>query len=222
MELNLRVRNYKVAIDLINDCRDIFNIQPDAMMYETLLAACLRDGFLSEKARAWKKRFHKYPKGIEVRTEHFEFAEFIKELQEYLGDSITNAVPVDGGELIKINRTTRKQSKRFYKYYTYERYTSPFEVIDKYDWVPEYMKRVNTYSILIVYLIYSKFFFFIRKKKPNLQRLKKKKHLCFLKLKKQHKKNKWLYAMIKLKKDCRNKKDDIIKINYFIESISTA
>src|SRR5690606_7002875 len=136
MEIILRVRNYKVAIQLINECRDIYNMQPDAMMYETFLDACMRDGFLREKAKVWKKRFRKYPKEIEVREDHFAFAEFIKEVEEYLGDSITNAVPTNDGEYIKVNRTTRKQSRKFYKFYDDVIYRSQFDFLDKFDWVP--------------------------------------------------------------------------------------
>lgn len=170
IDLILRVRNYRLAIDLIYECRDVYNIQPDAMMYETFLEGCIRDGFLREKARAWKRRFHKYPKGIEVRTEHFEFAEFIKEVEEYLGDNIAKATPTKEGVHFKPNRTTKKSSRQFYKYYPNIRYTSIFEKMDKYDWVPEYVKRVcriSQYQSDLTWL-------YFRKKKLLLSRFNKK------------------------------------------------
>jgi hypothetical protein len=57
MAIVLRVHNYRLAIELIRECRDTHNIQPDAYMYETFLEACIRAGHLREKARFVARRF---------------------------------------------------------------------------------------------------------------------------------------------------------------------
>lgn len=49
--LALRVHNYRLAIDLMRECRDTHNVQPDAFMYETFLEGCIRSGYLREQAR---------------------------------------------------------------------------------------------------------------------------------------------------------------------------
>lgn len=137
---SLRVRNYRRAYELIRECRDVVGIQPDACMYETVLTAMINDGFLRERARALKRRFHKYPKGIEVREEHFEFNALFDEVLALLGKSANNATPADVGEQIRLARTTRKQSGRLYSARTHERYVSGWE-FDEFEWVPEYVQR---------------------------------------------------------------------------------
>lgn len=169
------------------------------MMYETFLEACIRDGFLRERSRSWKRRFHKYPKGIEVRTEHFEFAEFIKEIEAFLGENISNAIPTYEGEHYRVNRTTRKKSRQLYKYYPNTRYTSRFEQLDKFEWVPDYVKRVCNDRQLI--LSHEDSHFIFRKKKLNLLRFKTKRLIIFPILNARHKKNKRHYEKSK-----RNKK----------------
>lgn len=136
----LRVHNYRRAFDLIHDCRDNLGIQPDARMYEVVLSAMIRDGFCRERARALKKRFHKYPKGIEVREEHFEFNELFETVIAQLGKEANRATPADMGERIKFARTTRKMSSKLYNGKPSERYVSGWEY-DEFEWVPEYVQR---------------------------------------------------------------------------------
>ena len=136
----LRVHNYRRAYDLIHDCRDNLGIQPDARMYEAVLSAMIRDGFCRERARALKKRFHKYPKGIEIRQEHFEFDELFDTVLSQLGKEANNAKPADMGEQIRFARTTRKTSRKLYSEKPLERYVSGWE-FDEFEWVPEYVQR---------------------------------------------------------------------------------
>lgn len=136
----LRVRNYRRAYDLIHDCRDNLGIQPDARMYETVLRAMISDGYFRERARALKRRFHKYPKGIEVREEHFEFNALFDEVMEAIGKDANCAKIVDVGEQIRFARTTRKMSRKLYSDKIPERYDSGWE-FDEFEWVPEYVQR---------------------------------------------------------------------------------
>lgn len=136
----LRVHNYRRAYDLIHDCRDNLGIQPDARMYEVVLASMISDGFCREEARALKKRFHKYPKGIEVREEHFEFNALFEKVLAKLGKEATHAKAADMGEQIKFSRTTRKMSSRLFSNRLPERYESEWET-DLFEWVPEYTQR---------------------------------------------------------------------------------
>lgn len=138
--LALRVRNYRKAYDLINDGRERLGLQPDARMYETVLEAMVRDGYQRERARALKKRFHKYPKGIEVREEHFEFNQLFEQVLAELGEKASDAPIKDLGERIKFARTTRKQSRQLYNGKPAERYVSGWES-DDFEWVPEYVQR---------------------------------------------------------------------------------
>jgi pentatricopeptide repeat protein len=140
ISFSLRVHNYRRAYDLIHDCRDIVGIQPDARMYETVLSALIRDGYLREPARALKKRFHKYPKGIEVREEHYEFNALFDKAIEMMGKNANNAPILDLGEKIKFARTTRKRSRRLFSASPRTRYVSGYEQ-DEFEWVPEYVQR---------------------------------------------------------------------------------
>jgi len=136
----LRVHNYRRAFDLIHDCRDNLGIQPDARMYEVVLASMIGDGLCREEARALKRRFHKYPKGIEIREEHFEFNALFEKVLGKLGKEASHAKPADMGEQIKFSRTTRKMSSRLFSNRTPERYESEWET-DLFEWVPEYTQR---------------------------------------------------------------------------------
>lgn len=136
----LRVHNYRRAFDLIHDCRDTVGIQPDARMYEVVLSSMIADGFFRERARALKRRFHKYPKGIEVREEHFEFNSLFEDVLAQLGKEANNAKAADLGEQIRFSRTTRKASRRLYSGRKPERYVSGWQ-FDEFEWVPEYVNR---------------------------------------------------------------------------------
>ena len=136
----LRVHNYRRAFDLIHDCRDNVGIQPDARMYEVVLTFMINDGYHRERARALKRRFHKYPKGIEVREEHFEFNSLFEEVIAQLGKEANNAKPAEIGEQIRFARTTRKASGRLYSARKPERYVSGVQ-FDELEWVPEYVNR---------------------------------------------------------------------------------
>jgi pentatricopeptide repeat protein len=136
----LRVHNYRRAYDLIHDCRDNLGIQPDARMYEVVLSSFISDGLFREEARALKRRFHKYPKGIEVREEHFEFDALFDKVLAHLGKDASDAKPQAQGEQIKFARTTRKASGRLYSARRPERYESGWEH-DELEWVPEYVNR---------------------------------------------------------------------------------
>lgn len=149
IESALRVHNYRLVFDLLRECRDVYDIQPDAFMYETVLRGLIRDDFLRAEAREWKKRFAVYPKGIARREDHFEFSEFLEQVEAHLvehckGDAtqLKNVKPNPTQPKVVVKRTTRKMSRQLYKVYTRERYVSPYDADDDaYEWVPEYAKR---------------------------------------------------------------------------------
>lgn len=149
VEYALRAHNYKLAFELIKMCRDQFDIQPDAPVYETVLFAMIRDNILPARANEWRRRFSAYARIISRRDDHFEFSAFLEEVETHIvkelcaGDSTKlKHVPVRRpAPVVRAKRTTRKQSRQLYKTYTKERWASPYEEDDMWEWVPEYRKR---------------------------------------------------------------------------------
>lgn len=150
IEYALRAHNYRLAIDLVRECRDQYDIQPDAFMYETVLFALIRDNILRTEAYGWRKRFSEYARTITRREDHFEFSSFLTQVEEYIvkelcgGDAaLLKAVPVRKTEpRVRTKRTTRKMSRQLYKSYPRTRYATPYdESDDLLEWVPDYKKR---------------------------------------------------------------------------------
>jgi pentatricopeptide repeat protein len=150
VEYALRVHNYKLAFELVRECRDQYDIQPDAFMYETVLSTLIRDNILRTESYAWRKRLSEYARTIGRREDHFEFASFLSEVEAHIvkelcgGDAakLSNVAVPRPPPRVAVKRTTRKMSRQLYKSYPRQRWTSPWEAEDDMlDWVPEYKKR---------------------------------------------------------------------------------